>query len=142
MNAKELLMRDFPRLRKTPFQVTSPDDPSYNCVAWVLGDTKNWWEPDPWGEYYWPPGIPRNYALRTYQAMFESFGYSVANEDDLESGGNNVAIFAKLGHFKHVALQLDSERWTSKLGRDEDIEHPLGGLVGELYGGVKIILKK
>ena len=142
MDVKESLIRDFPNLRETSFEITSPDDPSYNCVAWALDDTQNWWEPDPMGLCYWPPGVPRDYSLKSYREMFESFGYSVEDNEDFEPGRRKLAVFAKSGRFTHVSFQLGPGCWTSKLGPDEDIEHSLNGLVGELYGHVEIILKK
>jgi hypothetical protein len=48
--------------------------------------------------------------------------------------------------FTHVAKQLESGAWTSKLSADEDIEHntlyALEGNNGNEYGKVKQILKK
>lgn len=38
--------------------------------------------------------------------------------------------------------ELPNGKWTSKLGRWEDIEHEIEGLMGEMYGDVKQILKR
>jgi hypothetical protein len=46
------------------------------------------------------------------------------------------------GEPTHAARQLPNGKWTSKLGRWQDIEHELDGLVGEMYGTVKQILKR
>jgi hypothetical protein len=46
------------------------------------------------------------------------------------------------GEPTHAAQQLSNGKWTSKLGRWQDIEHELDGLVGEMYGTVKQILKR
>ena len=47
--------RLFPKL--TDHVVTSPKDPTYNCIAFVAGDTTRKWDaamlPQP--GYYWPP---------------------------------------------------------------------------------------
>ncbi len=46
------------------------------------------------------------------------------------------------GELTRAARQLPNGKWTSKLGRWQDIEHELDGLVGEMYGTVKQILKR
>jgi hypothetical protein len=60
----------------------------------------------------------------------------------LESGFEKIALFALEGLPKHAARQLQSGRWTSKLGRLEDIEHTLDDLTGALYGSVALVMKR
>ena len=36
----------FPKLRGKAYQVTSPRNEAYNCIAWAAGDTTDWWWPD------------------------------------------------------------------------------------------------
>jgi hypothetical protein len=60
----------------------------------------------------------------------------------LEPGLEKIAIFAKGGRPTHAARQLGSGRWTSKLGRAEDIEHDLRALEGEAYGAVAFFLQR
>lgn len=43
---------------------------------------------------------------------------------------------------KHAARQLASGRWTSKLGKLEDIDHALHDLEGMLYGAVVLFMKR
>jgi hypothetical protein len=43
---------------------------------------------------------------------------------------------------KHAARQLLTGRWTSKLGKMEDIEHGLRDLEGTVYGTVVLIMKR
>ncbi len=47
-----------------------------------------------------------------------------------------------LGLPTHAARQLASGRWTSKLGKAEDIEHDLHDLEGDLYGIVVLLMKR
>jgi hypothetical protein len=50
----------FPGLAHGGYQVTSPRDSDYNCIAWAAGDTHNWWWPGgDVGKEYWPAGVPR-----------------------------------------------------------------------------------
>ncbi len=47
-----------------------------------------------------------------------------------------------MGVPEHAARQLANGRWTSKLGRAEDIEHQLHDLEGEVYGTVALLMKR
>jgi len=42
----------------------------------------------------------------------------------------------------HVARQLPSGRWSSKLGALQDIEHDLHDLEGTEYGSVVLVMKR
>ena len=54
-----------------------------------------------------------------------------------------VAIYAIGGRTKHMARQLPSGAWTSKLGDLEDIEHEsLSALEGSDYGNVAMIMAR
>jgi hypothetical protein len=91
---------------------------------------------------YWPPDIPRQYTLEAYVQAFATLGYEVCDNDYLEDGYEKVAIFVEGNSPEHMARQLSSGRWTSKLGMWEDIEHALQGLRGEKYGEVVKVLKR
>jgi hypothetical protein len=47
-----------------------------------------------------------------------------------------------LGKPTHVAGQLVTGRWTSKLGESEDIEHGLRDLEGDVYGVVVLVMQR
>lgn len=142
MNISDWLEDLFPNLKQSDYNITSPYDPTYNCIAWAAEDTGSWWEPDPMDVCYWPPGIPRKYSVEAYRAAYESIGYKEISEEDLESAYQKVAIFSMAGIPTHASRQLQSGYWTSKLGRNVDIEHGLQGVCGDSYGNVEIILKK
>jgi hypothetical protein len=70
-------------------------------------------------------------------------GFSPCEDAGLEVGFEKIALYATSdGEPTHAARQLRNGKWTSKLGRWQDIEHELEGLVGEMYGTVKQILKR
>jgi hypothetical protein len=142
MSVSEHLERLFPNLKSTGYKIASPYDPSYNCIAWAAGDTSTWWEPDPMGIYYWPLGIPRRYSLEAYRAVYMSLGYDTISREDFEPGFQKIAILAKAGRPTHASKQLESVHWSSKLGKNVDIEHTFQGLIGDFYGTVEFILKK
>src|SRR6266851_6783815 len=94
----------FPGLTGTRYQVTSPKNDVYNCIAWAAKDTQVWWWPDPGGQLYWPAGVQRAEALSAFREAFESLGYSLCSNDGLEAGFEKIALFADgQGNPKHAA---------------------------------------
>jgi hypothetical protein len=139
------LARIFPQLESAPYEVTSPEDLKYNCVAWAAGELevrRKWW-PAPSPFYYWPVE-PREESVRGFIRAFAQLGYAVCDTDDLEPGVEKLAIYADgTGTPTHMARQLTSGYWTSKLGELEDIEHStLDQLGGSDYGRAVQFLKR
>jgi hypothetical protein len=134
----------FPGLAAAEYQITSPPDPDYNCIAWAVGDTGSWWWPGPDPEReYWPPGIVREATLDAFQAAFAGLGYAPSVGEDAEAGFEKIAVFTDAqGKPRHAARQLARGRWTSKLGKGPDIEHALRSLEGEVYGTAVLFLKR
>lgn len=134
----------FPRLRPSDYQITSPESGTYNCIAWAAGQTDRWWEPDPFDLYFWPQGAHRGLALEAYVQAFSGLGYVLCQIADLEPGFEKVAIYVDLkGRPTHAARQLPNGKWTSKLGKLEDIEHEtLDCLSGSSYGSVALFLRR
>jgi hypothetical protein len=76
-------------------------------------------------------------------AAFASLGYTICERDRLEPEYERIALFVDAdGQPTHAAWQLPSGRWSSKLGKGEDIEHGLHDLEGTLYGSVVRIMKR
>ena len=135
----------FPALRGTAYEVTSPRERNYNCIAWAVGDTTQWWWPSETASQrriHWPPGVPREETLEAFRQAFASLGYVLCNDDRFEEGYEKVALFALQDVPKHAARQLPNGRWTSKLGESEDIEHALHDLTGMVYGSVVLVMKR
>ncbi len=74
-------------------------------------------------------------------AVFALLGYVTSERDDEGVGTERLALFAnEHGEPTHVARQLPSGVWTSKLGSAEDIEHDsLAALEGPIYGPCRAI---
>jgi hypothetical protein len=127
--------KELPNLKPSDYDVTSEETPSYNCIGWAAGVTE-WWEPDQYDIYYWPPKAPREYTISAYIAAFRSIGYHPCGGPKFEKGNEKVALYAdEDGTPTHAAKQLESGQWTSKLGPKEDIEHrSLECLNGPEYG--------
>lgn len=137
------LEKAFPGLRATSYEVTSPPDPRYNCIAWAAGDQSLWWEPIRRPPYTWPSNVPFEFTLSALAKSFIATGYAKCESDVLEPGFEKVALFTdEVGNLKHAARQVASGQWTSKLGQNVDIEHDLRGLEGDEYGCVELILKR
>lgn len=133
----------FPRLTPNSYSITSPETEDYNCVAWAAHESDRWWWPDPFGIGYWPNSAHRFVTVEAFVQTFQSFGYEVCASPNLEVGFDKIAIFASPnGEPTHIARQLSNGRWTSKLGRLEDIEHELPGIEGAAYGEVAQIMRK
>ena len=134
---------NFPNLNTEGYDITSPPTPRYNCIAWAGGDDWNWWEPDPFGIYFWPANAPGEYTIASYKAAFQALGYLPCDSPDLEPVTEKVALYALAdGQPTHAARQTPDGKWTSKLGSQEDITHTLTGLEGPIYGRVVMILKR
>lgn len=133
----------FPELVAGGYTVSSPETPEYNCIAWAVGSTDTWWWPDQFGQYYWPPDVPRNESLEAFVKAFEAIGFSVSDNAEYEEGYEKVAIYADVyGRPKHAARQVSPGIWTSKLGSLEDIEHPYEGVSGSIYGSITVVMKR
>jgi hypothetical protein len=137
------LEEDWPGLAKTPYRITSEHTGNYNCLAWASEETDRWWSPLPESDYYWPEGVPREVAVAAFVKAYETLGFAICEHGELEPNLEKLAIYATSdGKPQHVARQLPSGLWTSKLGRLEDIEHELDGLTGELYGTVQKFMQR
>ena len=138
----ELIQR-FPGLEHGHFQLTSPQDHSYNCVAHAAGEDWRCWDPQPFGNLYWPEGVPRVPTLDAYVSAFATLGFRPTSVALMEPGLEKIAIYiAPDGVVAHIARQLPSGLWTSKLGPREDIEHELAGLEGERWGSVSTLMAR
>lgn len=128
--------KNFPHLTKDLYEVIDDETDDYNCIAFAAGDNTRWWEPDPYGVYYWP--IPkREYTVPCFVELFESLGYKKCRCSIGWRRIERVALYydpvgcvATLHHPEippnsptHAAKQFTNGRWRSKLGPWELIEH-------------------
>lgn len=134
----------FPSLYRDEYRITSDETKQYNCVAWAVQDiTRCWW---PYPGYYWPPEIPLDESVDSFQALFSTMGYVECPTSEPVPDAEKIAIFVDAdGLPTHVARQLADGTWTSKLGSWQDIEHQqLEALAGfaSLYGEVALIMQR
>ncbi|MEK0337951.1 MAG: hypothetical protein QQN41_11015 [Nitrosopumilus sp.] len=69
---------NFPRIRND-YVITSPIDPSYNCIAFAADDTtKRWW---PSASLFWPAGIKREETLDAFIDCYALLGYRACGKN-------------------------------------------------------------
>jgi hypothetical protein len=131
---------NFPRLTAANHRLTSPATPNYNCIAWSAGDTDHWWEPG----VFWPVETPDDdFGIGILERAFQSLRFSDCPDGSFESGFEKVALFGSSLYYTHAARQFPSGKWTSKLGRSEDIEHDeADDVAGGIYGEVVQFMKR
>jgi len=87
---------------------------------------------------------PREETVAGFIRAFGHLGYAICDSSDLEPDFEKLAIYADDTDVPtHMARQLQSGDWTSKLGELEDIQHlTLDQLSGSQYGRVVQFLKR
>jgi hypothetical protein len=104
-------------------------------MAWAVDDVRQWWE---YGATlfgvptFWPNGYPPGETVADVSNVLQGvFRYTPTIDRRARLGIERVAIY---GHadlsFAHIARQLESGRWSSKLGELYDLEHALSDLEG------------
>jgi hypothetical protein len=143
------LVAIIPTLRGT-VEIKSPTDENYNCVAWSVNDSQQWWWPTPagsgrWPGKYWPPGVPNEETLPAFTALYESISFVKCDSRRFERGFDKIAIYVDpLGTPTHAARWWQEDvGWSSKLGEENDIlHHSLEALEGSPYGRVAQVMKR
>jgi hypothetical protein len=132
----------FPALAESEYSKSSEQDPFYNCFAFAVHDTGQWWQKVHLNGYYWP--LERDDRLEDWITALGLNNFKVTDNWDLEPGIEKVAIYVNgAGSPEHVARQLESGQWTSKIGKGEDIEHTtLAALRGTEYGEPTVCMKR
>jgi hypothetical protein len=139
----EEIREDFPLLTDENHARTSDDEFTYNCFAFALGDTSNWWEPPGQFGYYWPPGFPADCTVDTAVKIIKLHGYTLDLDRHSTPNTEAIAIYSDDNiEWSHFA-KFTSGRWVSKIGEDHDISHAsLDLLEGPFYGKVVRVLSR
>lgn len=145
------VINEFPGLRYDEnFEVTSPIDPSYNCIAWAYQIKGRWmWPPAGEPAYldavtYWPDENAST-DVQQFVSAFRKKGYDVCEDCNFEAGYRKIALYVKPGTTEctHAARQLSNGYWTSKLGTQYDIQHSTPKEIeGHWYGIVYCYMKR
>jgi hypothetical protein len=86
---------------------------------------------------FWPAAAPLEETVPAFVTAFVTLGFQPCAEVTPDADFEFIAIFAQPdGTPTHAARRLANGNWTSKLGNQVDIEHPLDAICGHLYGQV------
>jgi len=135
----------FPRLQVDLSAITGPSTRDYNCLAWALEFTDDWWWPT--GQKGgWDEGVVREETVGAFVQLFGKRGYVDCDNAELEAGYTKIAIYVKERRPTHVARQLTDGFWTSKLGEGPCVTHrtlqSLEGIYNTGYGLVAVVMKR
>jgi len=136
------LERLFPALAESVYGKSSEQDSGYNCFAFAVHDTGQWWQKVAVRGYYWP--LERDDRTEDWVRALELNNFRTTDNWDLEPGLEKVCIYVTAsGSPEHIARQLESGLWTSKIGEYEDIQHAsLQALESDDYGAPKIVMSR
>ena len=112
MSVNDQIEAVFPGLRSGNYQIKSPADISYNCIAWAVGENHKCWWPTPRARYFWPKGLSRISSIDSFVEAFRSLGFEECDNVVYENGYEKIALFAKDNRPTHGARQLESGLWT------------------------------
>jgi hypothetical protein len=127
----------------TDYENKSSPTPAYNCMAWAVEVTNNWWEPAHGPGYFWPPTAPFDYSTASAIRAYEAYGFHCCDSGALEDGFEKIAVYGDGTDYTHAARQLASGKWTSKIGQHQDLEHPTAeSLEGPEYGHIECFMKR
>jgi hypothetical protein len=141
------------------WSITSPPTIAYNCIAWAAGENERQWQP--FGDYYWPSGIPREHTLDAYISLYLSLEFieDPARILSYEEGIERIAIYVDdRNRPSHVARQITREviaryplspnfggeigMWTSKITDEEDICHDNVHNIEGTLGHVVVVMTR
>jgi len=136
-----LFKAKFPNLNDVAGKKTSEPDQRYNCIAWAFGDNQRWWWPS--RRAFWPMSLEGAASVKkAFENWLKEDGWESTTEAKFEHGFEKIALYEMDGTPTHAARLLPTGRWTSKLGRELDLQHELTDLEGPEYGAVGGIFKK
>ena len=147
LTIRAYLIGGFPNLRNERFDPISEDSDEYNCIAWAADvvDDRWWPHPNP-ADGYWPitwRSVERDCFVEAFRV---ARSYQPCGTDfSLEQSYEKVAYYEKSGGVPtHMARQLDSGKWTSKVGvLGWDIIHEtVHGVEGHAYGNAVLALRR
>jgi hypothetical protein len=147
---KRTIINAFPELANDPdFQITSPETPKYNCIAWAYKYNDRWmWHTGSEkldGVVYWPDGVENSPYIDAYMNAFRLQGYEICDNWQYEKDFERIALYIDPDTLvcTHAAREKRNGIWTSKLGQSNDISHANPYTIeGVAYGKVACIMKR
>ncbi|TAE72750.1 MAG: hypothetical protein EAZ85_08915 [Bacteroidetes bacterium] len=101
-----MVIKEFPNSKKEPFEITSPETPEYNCLAWAMHDTQRWWDTE--DDDFWIDTNKDN-LLQTLIEMCQKLGFQICDNSQLKQNYEKIALFSVDNQYcTHVARQLNN----------------------------------
>ena len=98
------------------------------------------------GVHYWPSDEIQSPSIENFIKAFQQRGYECCDNGDFEQGYQKIALYAKpdsWGICTHASQQKRNGCWTSKLGRECDIQHGTPDTIeNNIYGKVRCYMKR
>ncbi len=149
---KKQIIQAFPKLAlDSYFELTSPYNSCYNCIAWAYNLDNRWMWPNTGGYvfldgiHYWPSDHVLDCNVDNFIEAFSFKGYIICDGPDFEEGYRKIALYVAKGtkECTHASRQLNNGFWTSKLGKSQDIQHGTPyDIEGDSYGEVFCFMKR
>jgi hypothetical protein len=136
---KDSCYNTFPGLKNDKqFNITSPIDHSYNCLAWATQKKDVFmWPFNPMLDGCAWPHHDESTELHNLFEFYKGFGFSECDTWEFDAKFIKISLYHIDGQFTHAARQLRSGLWTSKLGSSWDISHDTPfSIEGSVYGKV------
>ena len=147
-NRKELIAV-FKKLETdSHFEITSPKDDGYNCIAWAMGFNDRWVDhfiDTSSKKKWWPNGVKRGKSPVNLVEAFKAVGFETCDDDGTEDGFDKVALYKDMdsGRWTHAAKVLSPLKYHSKIGKSFDITHRSGDVFeNSSYGTVFQFMKR
>ncbi len=101
----------FPGLAGRYYVVRDSPSKIYNCIAWALGSTSDWYWPTLYT--FWPVR-ERRVTVACFAKLLESEGFGPATDAEVESGYAKIAMYVLKGVPTHMARIETGTVWSSK----------------------------
>jgi hypothetical protein len=133
----------FPYSADWNWRATSDATCAYNCLSWSVHRQDVYMWPDERNQFSWPVDMPRGDTVEMMKSFFERIGFRECKSRDHEEGFEKIVVYGNDSCPEHIARQLPSGKWTSKLGESIDIEHnDPKVLEGGPYGAVMLTMRR
>jgi hypothetical protein len=117
------------------FKILSEETPVYNCIAWAMGYTDRWVEPnDDFPGVWWPFGAEHGMSPGDLITAFEAEGFVQTDDILFEPDCDKVVLYHSHGEWTHAARIVSENVEHSKFGMSWDGTHSHNVFAKTPYG--------
>ena len=88
--AGERIKQVFENLKDGEYELTSPFDAKYNCIAHAAGENDKWWwsvdKKTAGNDVFWFDNVPSQATLENFILAFGKLGYEICDSTQIENG--------------------------------------------------------